>query len=93
MVCEVRLPDLGPDADEGSVISWSKQQGDPIAAGEVLCEIEAGKATMSVTAPGAGILRVILAEEGDLMPSGALLAIIAGQDDDISSYLPTPGGG
>ena len=49
MVFEILLPDLGEGTDEGSIVAWSKKVGDRVAAGDVLCEIEAGKTVVQVT--------------------------------------------
>lgn len=93
MVFEILLPDLGEGTDEGSIVAWSKKVGDRVAAGDVLCEIEAGKAVVQVTSPGDGVLRAICRTEGDLLLSGTLLAVVADESDDIREILQGCGGG
>ena len=51
--------------------------------GEPLYDVDTDKATVEVSAPAAGILRRILVPAGDTVPIGALLAVIAGPDDEI----------
>ena len=58
-----------------------------MAAGDVLCEIEAGKAVVQVTSPGDGVLRAICRTEGDLLLSGTLLAVVADESDPAYSEI------
>ena len=86
MVYEVRLPELGDEAEEAAVVAWKVQEGETVEAGAVLCEVEAGKAVHEVVSPGNGTLRAILQEEGTLLAPGTLLAVSAQPSDDISPY-------
>lgn len=87
MVTKVVLAKLSPTMEEGSVVSWSKQEGDAIKVGEVLAEIETDKANMEMEALGTGILRKILVPAGGKAPVGALIGVIAEADEDISALL------
>jgi pyruvate/2-oxoglutarate dehydrogenase complex dihydrolipoamide acyltransferase (E2) component len=86
MVYEIRIPELGEEIDEASIVAWSVKEGEPVESGDVLCEIEAGKSVQQVISPGRGILRVVLQEEGTLLAPGTLFAIVADPADDISVY-------
>ena len=86
MVYEIRIPELGEEIDEASIVAWSVKEGEPVESGDVLCEIEAGKSVQQVISPGRGILRAVLQEEGTLLAPGTLLAIVADPTDDISVY-------
>ncbi len=87
MVTKVVLAKLSPTMEEGSVVSWSKQEGDAVKVGEVLAEIETDKANMEMEALGTGILRKILVQAGGKAPVGTLIGVIAEADEDISALL------
>lgn len=81
-VTEIRLPQFGMGMQEGTVITWFKREGDQVATGEVVAEIEAEKVTEELVATGTGVLRRILVPEGDTVAVNELLAVIgpAGPD-------------
>jgi len=83
------MPKLTDTMEEGVVVSWKKQEGEPVAAGDVLAEIETDKAVMDLEAFGSGTLRKILAEPGQTVKSGALIAVVAEPDEDIGPALKT----
>ena len=85
MATKVHMEALSPTMEEGQVVKWHKSEGDPVAAGEVLAEVETDKATMELSARGDGVLRKILTGEGATVPVGQVIAIIAAADEDISS--------
>lgn len=69
------MPKLSDTMEEGTVLTWLKADGDAVAKGEPLVEIETDKATMTVEAPESGTLRIIAAE-GDTLDVGAPIAAI-----------------
>ncbi len=74
---EVKLPDLGEDAgDEATVSVWHFEEGDEVAQGDDLVEMTTDKATFNVPCPVSGVLSEILAEEGDTVQVGEVLAIV-----------------
>jgi 2-oxoglutarate dehydrogenase E2 component (dihydrolipoamide succinyltransferase) len=77
MSIEVRVPTLGESVTEATIATWFKKPGDPVAADEMLCELETDKVTVEVPAPAAGVLGEILAPEGTTVGVNALLATIA----------------
>lgn len=86
MVYEIRVPELGEGISECSVLNWNKNRDDEVTEGDVLCELEVEKSVMEVASPGNGVLRLVLNEGREMLPVGALLAVVAGPDDDISSF-------
>jgi pyruvate dehydrogenase E2 component (dihydrolipoamide acetyltransferase) len=84
---------LSPTMEEGQLVRWLKSEGDSVANGDVIAEIETDKATMELVARGDGILRKILLEAGGTAPVGEVIAVIAGADEDISSIAGGAGGG
>jgi len=83
MITRILMPPLSETMIDGLIVRWYKQEGDAVDEGEPLVDVDTDKATVEVSAPAAGILRRILVPAGDTVPIGALLAVIAGADDEI----------
>jgi pyruvate dehydrogenase E1 component subunit beta len=64
MPTEILMPALSPTMTEGNLAKWLKREGDAVAAGDVLAEIETDKATMEIEAIDDGILGRVLVPEG-----------------------------
>jgi pyruvate dehydrogenase E2 component (dihydrolipoamide acetyltransferase) len=89
MVTEVILPKLGQTMEEGTIVEWLKQEGEPVQRGEVLLMVETDKATLEVEAPAKGFLRRILVPVGQTIPVLTVVALITKTaDEDISAYEP-----
>jgi len=54
------MPSLSPTMSEGTIVRWLKKEGDPIAPGDVLCDIQTDKAVVSFETEEEGILAKIL---------------------------------
>src|SRR3954471_19361976 len=91
MATQVVTPKLSPTMEEGQLSRWLKQEGDKVAMGEPLAEIDTDKATMEMQALGSGVLRKILIQEGESAPLGQLIAVIGEPDEDISALLSQAG--
>jgi pyruvate dehydrogenase E2 component (dihydrolipoamide acetyltransferase) len=87
MSTRVVMPKLTDTMEEGVVVKWKKHEGDDVASGDVLAEIETDKAVMDLEAFGSGKLRKLLAQEGETVKSGALIAVIAEPDEDIGPAM------
>jgi pyruvate dehydrogenase E2 component (dihydrolipoamide acetyltransferase) len=87
MATKVVMEALSPTMEEGRLVKWNKNEGDTIAAGDVLAEVETDKAVMELVARGEGVLRKRLANEGDSSPVGTLLAVIAAPDENIDAIV------
>ena len=92
MITKVHMEALSPTMEEGQLVRWLKSEGDEIANGDVLAEIETDKATMELVARGDGTLRKIFLGEGGTAPVGEVIAVIAAEDDDISDVSGATGG-
>ena len=86
MISEVVMPQMGADMEEGTIIRWVKQEGAEVARGEIIAEIETDKANVEIEAFESGIFRKTLANEGDVVAVGIVIAVIASPEDDISQY-------
>jgi pyruvate dehydrogenase E2 component (dihydrolipoamide acetyltransferase) len=71
---EVVMPRLSDSMEEGTILKWIKTVGDEVAVGDELVEIETDKANMVYEADAAGTLIEIVAEEGDTLPIGEVIA-------------------
>jgi pyruvate dehydrogenase E2 component (dihydrolipoamide acetyltransferase) len=89
---DVVMPRLSDSMEEGTVLQWLKNVGDQIAVGDELVEIETDKANMAYEADVAGTLTEIVAEEGETLPIGSVIARI-GEGAGPSAAGPVAGVG
>lgn len=87
MAFEVVMPQMGAEMKEGTILRWLKKEGDPVERGEIIAEIETDKANVEIEAFEGGVFRKALANEGDTVPVGTVIAIIGAPDEDISAYM------
>jgi pyruvate dehydrogenase E2 component (dihydrolipoamide acetyltransferase) len=87
MITRVVLAKLSPTMEEGTIVKWSKQEGDAVKVGDVLAEIETDKANMEMEALGNGVLRKVLVPAGGKAPIGTLIGVIADAGEDIAPTL------
>ena len=87
MATKVFMEALSPTMEEGRIASWVKQEGESVAQGDVLAEVETDKAIMELQARGEGILRKILVPAGGTTEVGGLVAVIAAADEDIAGLV------
>jgi pyruvate dehydrogenase E2 component (dihydrolipoamide acetyltransferase) len=83
MAEKIAMPKLGFDMAEGTLIRWVKSEGEAIAKGDVLAEIETDKATVEVEAQSAGFMKKHVIQEGTVVPVGKVIAIIGEEDEEI----------
>jgi pyruvate dehydrogenase E2 component (dihydrolipoamide acetyltransferase) len=70
---DVVMPRLSDSMEEGTILKWLKAEGDEVAKGDELVEIETDKATMTYEADAAGTLSIV-AQEGETLPIGQVIA-------------------
>jgi pyruvate dehydrogenase E2 component (dihydrolipoamide acetyltransferase) len=87
MATKVVMAQLSPTMEEGKLIEWRLSEGDTVAQGDIVAEIETDKANMEVEALGGGVLRRILVQPGQTVPVGALIGVIAGPDEPIDDLI------
>ncbi len=91
----LRMPKLGLTMEEGQVVAWKVGEGQAVAPGQVVLEIEIEKSTNEVEAREGGVLRRQVAGEGETLPIGALLGVIAASevpDAAIDAFVAENGG-
>ena len=79
---EVIMPKMGDAMEEGTLLQWLKQDGEMVAAGEVIAEIETDKSNVEIEAEEDGVLH-IQAQPGAVVPVGNVIALI-GDDANLS---------
>ncbi|MEG3617446.1 pyruvate dehydrogenase complex E1 component subunit beta [Magnetovibrio sp. PR-2] len=83
MPIQVLMPALSPTMTEGNLAKWNVNEGDQVAAGDVICEIETDKATMEVEAVDEGVLGKILVPGGtEAVQVNAVIAMILEDGED-----------
>ena len=87
MAEKVLMTALSPTMDEGSIVSWSKKEGDSVAAGDVLCEVETDKASMDYESTQEGTLLKIIRGDGQTAKVGEVIGIIGEQGEDITELV------
>ncbi|HVB28869.1 MAG TPA: dihydrolipoamide acetyltransferase family protein, partial [Terriglobia bacterium] len=92
MASRVLMPKGSDTMTEGKVLKWLKNEGDQVANGDALVEIETDKVDMEVESMASGVLRKVLVQAGETVPVGQMLAIIGKAEEDISSLAPANGG-
>ncbi len=92
MPIDVFMTQLSPTMTEGKIVRWLKKEGDELASGEVMAEIETDKATMEMEVVDEGVLHRILQVEGAVVPVGTPIAVIAEEGEDVpGDYVPESG--
>lgn len=98
MATIIEMPKLSDTMTEGTLVRWLKKEGDKVAPGDVLAEVETDKATMEMTAFDEGTLGKIYVQAGTKAPLGAALAVIVEEGETAPDAPPgagtaAPGGG
>lgn len=75
-MAEVKIPELAESITEGTISSWLKKPGDPVSKGETILELETDKVNVDIISEYDGVLKEILAEEGEDVNVGDTIAII-----------------
>ncbi|CAB4859178.1 unannotated protein [freshwater metagenome] len=88
-MADVTLPSLGESVTEGIITRWMKNVGDVVGRDEPLFEISTDKVDSELPSPAAGVLLKILANEGDTVGVGAVVAVI-GELDGAPASPPSP---
>ena len=82
MATNVLLPQWGMNMEDGTLTKWLVSEGDEIAEGQPLVEVETAKINSELESPATGIVAHILAVEGSLVKVGAIVAVIGAPGED-----------
>lgn len=84
----VVMPKQGNSVESCVILEWKKRKGEPIAQGEVLCEIETDKAVMELQSPASGTLLATFFAAGDEVPVQTVIAAIGEVGEKVESFWP-----
>ncbi len=83
MPIEITMPRLSDTMQQGTVVKWNVKEGDAIKPGDILADIETDKATMELESFDAGTVATLVASEGENVPVGSAIAVLAAKGDDV----------
>tara|TARA_B100000029_G_scaffold157700_1_gene153020 strand:+ start:197 stop:1480 length:1284 start_codon:yes stop_codon:yes gene_type:complete len=83
MATELKMPQMGYDMEEGTVVRWLKEEGAAVGKNEAVAEIETDKAVVEFESESEGILISIVAPEGTIVPVGETIAVIGESGEQI----------
>ncbi len=86
-ITKVVMPKLSEAMETGKLLRWLKQEGDRVAGGDIIAEIETDKADIELEAFGGGVLRKLLVAPGATVPVGNVIAVIAEPHEDIAAAV------
>lgn len=89
MSLAIKVPTVGESITEVTLSSWRKKDGDHVEMDEVIAELESDKATFELTAEKAGTLKIV-ANEGDVLPIGAVVANIEDGGAEVAAPVAQP---
>ena len=81
---KIELPQVGESVTEGVIGRWLKNVGDKVEKYDPLVEVITDKVNMELPSPVEGVLREIIANEGDTVPMGGLIADIETKESENS---------
>ena len=99
MASEIVLPQWGMEMQDGTIVRWLKQEGDTVAEGEPIVEVETAKLQTELESTASGVLSRIVAQEGQIVPIRGVLCVIAEPGEELeppaapaaaASASPTP---
>jgi len=80
----INMPKLGQTMEEGTVLTWLKRPGELVTRGEPLVQIETDKVVCDIEASQSGLLHTVLAQEGEKIPVGNAIAVIAAEGETVN---------
>tara|TARA_R110002072_G_scaffold2229_3_gene18271 strand:+ start:2389 stop:3801 length:1413 start_codon:yes stop_codon:yes gene_type:complete len=86
MPIEILMPALSPTMTEGKLATWNVKEGDTVAAGDVIAEIETDKATMEVEAVDEGVIgKILVAADTDNVAVNTVIALLLEEGEDAAA--------
>ena len=85
MATELKMPQMGYDMEEGTVVRWLKNENSPVEKNEPIAEIETDKAVVEFESETSGVLLKIVAPEGSVIPVGQTIAIVGQEGESFNA--------
>lgn len=76
MTVDVKVPALPESVADGTLVNWKKKPGEPVKRGENLVDLETDKVVLDIPAPADGVLSEILRQEGEIVTTGDVIAVL-----------------
>src|SRR5215510_6366859 len=89
----ITMPRLSPTMEEGVLAKWTKKEGDKIAPGDIIAEVETDKANMEFPLEDEGVLLKLLVKEGDTVKLGDPVAVLGEAGEDPAEAIAGATGG
>jgi pyruvate dehydrogenase E2 component (dihydrolipoamide acetyltransferase) len=90
-MAEFRMPSLGADMEEGTLIEWSVKPGDRVKRGDIVGVVRTEKADIEVEVYRDGVIGQLIAKPGETLPVGAVIAVIHEEGEEVPALgAPTP---
>ena len=86
----ITMPKWGMAMTEGDFAGWLVGVGDTVEVGQLVADVETDKITGQVESPVAGVVRRLVAEDGETLPVGALLAVVSDgevSEEDLDAHV------
>src|ERR687894_334801 len=83
MAAELKVPTLGMDMEEATILRWLVEEGAEVEKGEPVLEIDTDKTSFEIEAPAGGTIRNLRGEEGETLPVGTTLAYVTAPGEEI----------
>jgi pyruvate dehydrogenase E2 component (dihydrolipoamide acetyltransferase) len=83
MATELKVPTLGMDMEEATIVRWLVEEGAEVKKGDPVLEIDTDKTSFEIESPADGAIRAIRGEEGETLPVGATLAYVTAPGEEI----------
>lgn len=90
MLYQIKMPSMGATMEEGVIVSWRVKEGDQVNVGDTIADIESDKSMFEYESPSGGVVRKIIAKQGQTCPVQSLIAIIGDVDEEIPADWLTP---
>ena len=85
MASEIVLPQWGMEMQDGTIVRWLKREGDTVAEGEPIVEVETAKLQTELESTASGVLSRIVAQEGEIVPIRGVLCVIAEPGEEVAA--------
>src|SRR5215212_7110996 len=83
MATELKVPTLGMDMEEATIVRWLVKEGAEVEKGDPVLEIDTDKTSFEIEAPADGTIRNLRGEEGETLPVGTTLAYVTAPGEEI----------
>ena len=91
MATEILMPALSPTMEEGTLAKWLVKEGDTVASGDIMAEIETDKATMEFEAVDEGVIgKIIIAEGTEGVKVNAIIAVLLDEGESADDIVAAP---